>query len=125
MEGKYKVYGVRKVWRQLNREGITVARCTVKRFIRANGLIGACAAADGPARPLWTPTLRGLLTWSSANSLRIGRTCCGWLTLLMSRDLVGHKVYVAFVADVFLRRIVGWRLDTSIVVESAGITTTL
>lgn len=38
----YRVYGARKIWRQLNREGITIARCTVERLTAANGLTGQC-----------------------------------------------------------------------------------
>ena len=43
-EGNFRVYGVRKVWRQLGREGIAVARCTTARLMRQMGLSGACTA---------------------------------------------------------------------------------
>jgi putative transposase len=50
----YEVYGARKVWRQLHREGIAVARCTVERLMRADGLVGALHTAPhdpgGPPR---------------------------------------------------------------------------
>jgi putative transposase len=46
----YEVYGARKVWRQLNREGITVARCTVERLMHADGLVGAPHDPGGPPR---------------------------------------------------------------------------
>jgi putative transposase len=108
----YEVYGARKVWRQLNREGITVARCTVERLMRADGLVGALRGGGRPrttcpdphaTRPadlvnrqfsadrpnaLWVADITYILTWSG-------------------------MVYAAFVTDVFSRRIVGWRLDTS------------
>jgi putative transposase len=44
----YEVYGARKVWRQLNREGIVVARCTVERLMRAEGLVGALRGGGRP-----------------------------------------------------------------------------
>jgi transposase InsO family protein len=106
-EENFGVYGVRKVWRQLLRDGIAVARCTVARLMRAMGLQGVVrgkrvrttisnAAAPCPLdrvnrqfkapRPnaLWVSDFTYVATW------------------------VGF-VYVAFVIDVFARRIVGWR----------------
>lgn len=106
-----QVYGADKVWRQLNREGIAVARCTVERLMRAQGLRGvvrgkvvrttisdskaACPLdrvnrqfkADRPNQ-LWVSDFTYVSTWQ------------GWL-------------YVAFVIDVFARRIVGWRVSSS------------
>jgi putative transposase len=56
----FLVYGARKVWRQLNREQITVARCTVERLMRSLGLQGVVAHAEPPSamtppidRPTW------------------------------------------------------------------------
>ena len=107
-----QVYGVRKVWRQLNREEIETARCTVERLMRKIGIQGAVRgksfkttisgdAADRPAdlvnrdftatRPnqLWVADLTYVATWSGF-------------------------VYVAFVIDVFSRMIVGWRVSSSL-----------
>ena len=107
----YGVYGARKVWLALNREGIAVARCTVERLMRQEGLAGAVRGkvkrttiAD-PAGPrardlvrrdfaplapdrLWVADITYVSTWS------------GW-------------VYVAFVTDAFARRIIGWRCGSS------------
>ena len=106
----FQVYGARKVWRQLNREGIEVARCTVERLMARAGLQGVRrgkvvrttvpdASAPCPLdrvnrhfradRPdqLWVSDFTYVSTWQ------------GWL-------------YVAFVIDVFARRIVGWRVST-------------
>lgn len=47
-----KVYGARKVWQQLNREGIVVARCTVERLMGELGLAGACARRKRPRTTL-------------------------------------------------------------------------
>src|SRR3954466_12322515 len=108
-EENFRVYGVRKVWRQLLREGTAVARCTVARLMRTMGLQGIVrgkrvrttisnAAAPCPLdrvnrqfnapRPnaLWVSDFTYVATWSGF-------------------------VYVAFVIDVFARRIVGWRVS--------------
>jgi putative transposase len=107
----YGVYGARKVWLALNREGVSVARCTVERLMRADGLRGAVRgkvkrttiadpaahrAGDlvqrrfAPAAPdrLWVADITYVSTWSR------------W-------------VYVAFVVDAFARRIIGWRTGTN------------
>jgi len=109
----FQVYGPRKVWRQLRREQIRVARCTVARLMRQMGLAGAVRgrawvtttqsppALDRPAdlvdrtftatRPnqLWVSDFTYVATWTGF-------------------------VYVAFVIDVFARRIVGWRVSSSL-----------
>ena len=106
-----QVYGADKVWRQLTREGMTVARCTVERLMRRHGLRGVMRGkvvrttisdnkapcpldkvnrqfrADRPNQ-LWVSDFTYVSTWQ------------GWL-------------YVAFVIDVFARRIVGWRVSSS------------
>jgi len=83
----YRVYGARKVWRQLNREGIAVARCTVERLMREESLQGAVRgkkwrttinrpAGSGARR---SPTRRhpGRPTWSNATSPQRRRTASG------------------------------------------------
>jgi putative transposase len=110
-QANYGVYGPRKIWLQLNREGIPVARCTVERLMRELQLTGARrgrrvvttmpnAAAARPAdlvrrqfRPaapnrLWVADFTYVSTWSG-------------------------MVYVAFVIDAYARRILGWRAATS------------
>lgn len=109
------LYGARKVWHQLRREGFDVARCTVERLMRANGLRGVRrgkqfvttksdrAAARPPdlverdfsaTRPneLWVVDFTYVATWSGT-------------------------VFTAFVSDVFSRRIVGWRTALSMPTE--------
>ena len=106
-----RVYGADKVWKQMNREGIVVARCTVERLMRRLGLQGVrrgkvvrTTLSDMKApcpldrvnrqfkaeRPnqLWVSDFTYVSTWQ------------GWL-------------YVAFVIDVYARRIVGWRVSSS------------
>ncbi|MDD2180548.1 IS3 family transposase [Acidovorax sp. D2M1] len=110
-QANMQVYGADKVWRQLRREGTAVARCTVERLMRKLGLRGVMrgkvvrtTVSDGKApcpldrvnrqfraeRPnqLWVSDFTYVSTWQ------------GWL-------------YVAFVIDVFARRIVGWRVSSS------------
>jgi len=109
----FEVYGHRKVWRQLGREGVQVARCTVARLMRQMGLQGAIRgrrfkrttlvderasrpmdlvernfAADGPNQ-LWVADLTYVPTWTGF-------------------------AYTAFITDVFSRRIVGWRVSSSL-----------
>ena len=108
-ETNYSVYGARKIWRQLRREGLDVARCTVERLMRDLGLAGAIRGkpvkttvgdkgaacpldkvnrqfrAPGPNR-LWVADFTYVATWAGF-------------------------VYVAFVIDAFARRIVGWRVS--------------
>ena len=104
-----QVYGADKVWKQMNREGIRVARCTVERLMGKMGLRGATRGksvrttvpdANAPCpldrvnrhfkadRPnqLWVSDFTYVSTWQ------------GWL-------------YVAFITDVYARRIVGWRVS--------------
>ncbi len=107
----YGVYGVRKVWWQLQREGVDVARCTVERLMAKAGLRGAVRgkkrrttipdgqadrapdlvdrdfSAPAPNR-LWVTDFTYVATWSGV-------------------------VYVAFAIDAFSRRIVGWKADTT------------
>jgi transposase InsO family protein len=109
----HQVYGPRKIWKQMGREGLRVARCRVRRLMRALGLAGAVrgrawvtttqadSAADRPSdlvdrhftatRPnqLWVADFTYVATWRGF-------------------------VYVAFVIDVFARRIVGWRVSSSL-----------
>ncbi|MEM5421231.1 IS3 family transposase [Paraburkholderia ferrariae] len=114
-QANMQVYGADKVWKQMNRERIAVARCTVERLMKQLGLRGVMrgkrvrttvpdAIAPRPldrvnrqfkaARPnqLWVSDFTYVSTWQ------------GWL-------------YVAFVIDVFARRIVGWRVSSSMTTD--------
>ena len=110
-QANMRVYGADKVWKQMNREGLSIARCTVERLMKRLGLRGVrrgkvvrTTISDMKApcpldrvnrqfkaeRPnqLWVSDFTYVSTWQ------------GWL-------------YVAFVIDVYARRIVGWRVSTS------------
>lgn len=107
----YRVYGARKIWRELNRQDLAVARCTVERLMRELGIAGAVRGkkvittipdekadrapdrvernfvADAPNRT-WVADFTHVSTWAGV-------------------------VYIAFVVDTFSRRIVGWSAATS------------
>jgi putative transposase len=114
-QANMRVYGADKVWKQMNREGLSIARCTVERLMKRLGLQGVrrgkvvrTTISDMKApcpldrvnrqfkaeRPnqLWVSDFTYVSTWQ------------GWL-------------YVAFVIDVYARRIVGWRVSTSMHTE--------
>jgi putative transposase len=109
-DANYQVYGARKIWRQLHREGIQAARCTVERGMRELASVVWCVASPNPPRPVSKlPSVR--TTWSSATSLPAGPTGVWVADLSYVRTWVGF-VYAAFVVDVFSRMIVGWQLAT-------------
>jgi putative transposase len=79
-DANWQVYGARKVWRQLQREGIQVARCTVERLMRQLGLAGAVRARPSAPRPRRRRPGRGRPTSSSGGSPLRRPTGCGWRT---------------------------------------------
>ncbi len=73
----YDVYGARKVWLALRREGLEVARCTVERLMTEMGLRGATRArSKGPPSP--TRVGCGRRTWYKGTSAHRRRIVCGW-----------------------------------------------
>lgn len=114
-QANLQVYGARKVWRQLQREGIPVARCTVERLMRANGLRGArrgkavrTTRAD-PAAPCPLDRVNRQFAAQRPNQL--------WVSDFTYVSTWQGFVYVAFVVDVFARYIVGWRVSRSMQTE--------
>lgn len=110
-----QVYGADKVWKQMNREAIPVARCTVERLMRRLGLQGArrgkTVRTTIPDRSVPCPLDRvnRQFTADRPNQLWVSdftyvSTWQGWL-------------YVAFVVDVFARRIVGWRVSRTMTTD--------
>jgi len=104
----FAVYGVRKVWQQLQRESVDVARCTVARLMQSMGLQGVIRGKPRP-RSATRPRHARWIT-SIASSRRQGRMRCGCLTSPMSRPGLASS-HVAFVIDAYARRIVGWRVS--------------
>lgn len=107
----FRVYGARKVWRQLRREGIPAARCTVERLMRREGLCGVVRGrrkrttipADIAERPL--DRVQRQFVASRPNEL--------WIADFTYVATWAGFVYVAFVIDVYARCIVGWRVSRS------------
>jgi putative transposase len=116
-EANYSVYGARKVWHQLNRQGVAVARCTVERLMREVGLRGLLRdrspRTTRPAPETGRPAdlVERDFTATGPNELWVAdltyvRTSVGW-------------VYAAFVLDVFSRVVVGWQVATSLYTDLA------
>jgi putative transposase len=112
-EANYQVYGPRKVWKELRREGLGVARCTVQRLMRQMGLAGAVrgrawVTTTHPAtdRPQPPDLVDRNFTATRPNQL--------WVSDFTYVATWRGFVYVAFVIDAFARRIVGWRVSASL-----------
>ncbi|BDA84006.1 hypothetical protein Sa4125_15480 [Aureimonas sp. SA4125] len=110
-KANFEVYGVRKIWRQMRREGIDVARCTVARLMRRMGLKGAVrgktvrTTISNPAAPCPLDRVNRQFKAPCPNAL--------WVSDFTHVATWAGFVYVAFVIDVFARRIVGWRVSRS------------
>jgi len=107
----FQVYGADKVWRQLNREAVPVARCTVERLMKRLGLEGArrgkVVRTTIPDKALPCPLDR------VNRQFRAERPNQLWVADFTYVSTWQGWLYVAFVIDVFARRIVGWRVSTS------------
>jgi len=110
-EKNLEVYGARKVWHQLRREGEAVARCTVERLMRGMGLKGVRrgktvkTTVSDPAAPCPRDRVNRNFTAPRPNML--------WVSDFTYVSLQAGFAYVAFVIDVFARYIVGWRVSGS------------
>src|SRR3954452_5181265 len=108
-EENFRVYGVRKVWRQLGREGIAVARCTVARLMRTMGLQGALRGK--PVRTTISDKAAPCPLDRVNRQFRALRPNALWVSDFTYVATWAGFVYVAFVIDAFARRIVGWRVS--------------
>ena len=108
----FELYGARKTWRQLGREGIVAARCTVERLMRQMDLRGAVRGrrCRTTVAPEVVPALPDLVK----REFRAERPNQLWVSDFTYVATWRGFVYVAFVIDVFSRRIVGWRASTSL-----------
>jgi putative transposase len=108
-EANFGVYGARKVWRQLGRDGVAVARCTVERLMRRMGLRGAVRGKEtrttvpDKATPCPADKVNRQFRTPHPNAL--------WVSDFTYVATWQGFVYMAFVIDVFARRIVGWRVS--------------
>jgi len=105
----FEVYGARKVWRQLNREGVAVARCTIERLMQDMGLQGVVrgkpvrTTVSDKATPCPRDHVNRQFHAPMPNVL--------WLSDFTYVSTWAGFVYVAFVIDAYARRIVGWRVS--------------
>nr|WP_157201023.1 IS3 family transposase [Massilia sp. Root351] len=110
-QANFQVYGAEKVWRQLRREKIEVARCTVERLMRRDGLRGVIrgkvvrTTIGDKAAPCPLDRVNRQFRADRPNQL--------WVSDFTYVSTWQGFVYVAFVIDVFARRIVGWRVSSS------------
>jgi putative transposase len=114
-----KRYGVRKVYRQLRREGIAVARCTVERLMRAHDMSGVCAKRRRPRTTIPGPA-GGRPVDLVDRDFRAPAPNQLWVTDLTYVPLTdGRFCYTALVTDAFSRAIVGWQVADSLHAELA------
>ncbi len=108
----FRVYGAEKVWRQLNRENWRVARCTVERLMAKLGLCGA--VRGGRKYRTTIPDPASVRPADLVNrQFRAERPNQLWVADFTYVATWSGLVFVAFVIDVFARRIVGWRVSRS------------
>ncbi|MCT4334427.1 IS3 family transposase [Paracoccus sp. YLB-12] len=110
-EENYKVYGVRKVWRQLFREGFVAARCTVARLMRDMDIQGIIR---GKPHRTTIPDKKAPCPLDKVNrEFRVPAPNMLWVSDFTYVATWKGFVYVAFVIDAYARKIVGWRASTS------------
>jgi putative transposase len=105
----FQVYGVRKVWRQLKREGREVARCTVERLMQSMGLQGVIRGK--PVRTTISDKAAPCPLDHVNRQFQALRPNALWVSDFTYVATWAGFVYVAFVIDTFARRIVGWRVS--------------
>ena len=110
-EASFGLYGSRKVWHQLRREGTKVAKCTVERLMRAMGLAGV---RRGQTTVTTVSNPKAACPLDKVNrDFRVTRPNALWVVDFTYVHTWAGFVYVAFVIDAFARRIVGWKVSTS------------
>ena len=108
-EGNFEVYGARKVWRHLGREGVAVARCAVERLMRRMGLRGVVRGKE--TRTTVVDKALPCPADKVNRRFRALRPNMLWVSDFTYVATWQGFVHVAFVIDVFARRIVGWRVS--------------
>jgi transposase InsO family protein len=110
-DASFGLYGTRKVWHQLRREGVAVAKCTVERLMRTMGLAGVrrgkttVTTVSNPKAPCPLDKVN--------REFRVSRPNALWVVDFTYVHTWAGFVYVAFVIDAYARRIVGWKVSTS------------
>ena len=114
-EASSRRYGARKVWHELRRDGRDIARCTVERLMKAMGMQGVVRGKKvittnpDTSRPCPDDRVNRTFTAQTPNQL--------WVSDFTYVSTWRGTAYVAFVIDVFARKIVGWRVSTSMTTE--------
>ena len=114
-----RVYGARKVWRQLHREGIDVARCTVERLMRELGIAGAAARKKRPRTTVPAPAGQGRPSDLLEHDFTAGAPNRRWVADITYVETARGFVYAAFILDLFSRMIVGWQVTDTLRAELA------
>jgi putative transposase len=114
-----RVYGARKVWRQLKREGMQVARCTVERLMGELGIAGAAARRKKPRTTVPAPAGQPRPSDLLERDFTAAAPARRWVADITYVDTASGFVYTAFVTDLFSRRIVGWQVAGTLRAELA------
>ena len=110
-DSNWQVYGADKVWKQMNREGIAVARCTVERLMGQQGL---CGVRRGKVIRTTTPDTSAPCPLDRVNrQFNADRHIQLWVSDFTYVSTWQGWLFVAFVIDVLARRIMGWRVSSS------------
>ena len=110
-DSNMQVYGADKVWKQMHREGIRVARCTVERLMRSMGLQGA---RRGKGVRTTVPDVNAPCPFDRVNrKFRADQPNQLWVSDFTYVSTWQGWLYVAFIIDVYARRIVGWQVSKS------------
>ncbi len=110
-EENWRVYGVRKVWRQLGREGFDIARCTVARLMKSMGIQGIIRGK--PHRTTIPDKKSPCPQDQVSRQFRVPAPNMLWVSDFTYVATWKGFAYVAFVIDAYARKIVGWRVSTS------------
>jgi transposase InsO family protein len=108
-EENFRVYGVRKVWRQLKREGLDLARCTVARLMRSMGLQGVIRGK--PVRTTISDKAAPCPLDHVNRQFKAPRPNALWVSDFTYVATWSGFAHVAFIIDAYARRIVGWRVS--------------
>ncbi len=111
----FRVYGARKVWRQMNRESLTIARCTVERLMRRHGIEGV---RRGKRVRTTVPSQSDVCPRDLVNRhFDTNRPNKLWVADFTYVSTWQGWLYVAFVIDTFAKRVVGWRASSSMTTD--------
>ena len=117
-EGR-EVYGARKTWLELNRQGIVVARCTVERLMREMGLEGLRARKKRPRTTVPGPVGQERPSDLLERDFTAPAPNRRWVADITYIETSAGFVYAAFILDLFSRMIVGWQVSDSLRAELA------